>query len=214
MYTKVMVVDAQRLVREGISRILESELDIQVVATAVDGREAVEVALEKRPDVVVIDAQLPRLSGTEAVRRIRENSHDTACIVISSLDGPNQVKQALTAGASGFVPKDAGAADLVEAVHAVRQGRSYLAPTLADQVISALTAPAEAKSGGVSELTARQREVLQLIAEGLSTKEIATELGISLKTAQTHRANVMDRVGVHKVSSLVRLAIREGLVAA
>ena len=102
----------------------------------------------------------------------------------------------------------------LEAVRTVRQGRSYLAPTLADQVISALTAPAEATPGGVSELTARQREVLQLIAEGLSTKEIAKELGISLKTAQTHRANVMDRVGVHKVSSLVRLAIREGLVAA
>ncbi|MAI26677.1 MAG: DNA-binding response regulator [Spirochaeta sp.] len=214
MYTKVMVVDAQRLVREGISRILESELDIQVVATAVDGREAVDVALEKQPDVVVIDGQLPRLSGIEAVRRIREKSHDTMCIVISSLNGPSQVKQALTAGASGFVPKDAGAADLLEAVRTVRQGRSYLAPTLADQVISALTAPAEATPGGVSELTARQREVLQLIAEGLSTKEIAKELGISLKTAQTHRANVMDRVGVHKVSSLVRLAIREGLVAA
>jgi DNA-binding NarL/FixJ family response regulator len=214
MYTKIMVVDSQRLVREGLSRILESEPDLEVVATATNGREAVELAFEKRPDIVVIDRQLPRLCGTEAVRRIRENNHDIACIIISSLDGPNQVKQALTAGASGFVPKDAGAADLVEAVNTVRQGRSYLAPTLADQVISALTSPAEAGSGGVDELTARQREVLQLIAEGLSTKEIAKELGISLKTAQTHRANVMDRVGVHKVSSLVRLAIREGLVAA
>ena len=154
MYTKVMVVDAQRLVREGISRILESEMDIQVVATAVDGREAIDVALQKQPDVVVIDGQLPRLSGTEAVRRIRENNSATACIVISSLDGPNQVKQALTAGASGFVPKDAGAADLIEAVHTVRQGRSYLAPTLADQVISALTAPAEATSGGACSKTA------------------------------------------------------------
>ena len=214
MYTKIMVVDSQRLVREGLSRILESEPDLEVVATATDGREAVELAFEKRPDIVVIDRQLPRLCGTEAVRRIRESNQAIACIVISSLDGPNQVKQALTAGASGFVPKDASAADLVEAVNTVRQGRSYLAPTLADQVISALTSPVEAGSGGVDELTARQREVLQLIAEGLSTKEIARELGISPKTAQTHRANVMDRVGVHKVSSLVRLAIREGLVAA
>lgn len=214
MYTKIMVVDSQRLVREGLSRILESESDFEVIATATNGREAVELAFEKRPDIVVIDCQLPRLCGTEAVRRIRENNRDIACIVISSLDGPSQVKQALTAGASGFVPKDASAADLVEAVQTVRQGRSYLAPTLADQVISALTSPAEAGSGGVDGLTARQREVLQLIAEGLSTKEIAKELGISLKTAQTHRANVMDRVGVHKVSSLVRLAIREGLVAA
>ena len=214
MYTKIMVVDSQRLVREGLSRILESEPDFEVVATATNGREAVELAFEKRPDIVVIDRQLPRLCGTEAVRRIRESNKDIACIVVSSLDGPSQVKQALMAGASGFVPKDAGAADLVEAVNTVRQGRSYLAPTLADQVISALTSPAEAGSGGVDELTARQREVLQLIAEGLSTKEIAKELGISLKTAQTHRANVMDRVGVHKVSSLVRLAIREGLVAA
>lgn len=214
MYTKVMVVDAQRLVREGISRILDAELGFEVVATAANGREAVELAREKRPDVVVIDCQLPRLSGTEAVRRIRETVQPPSCIVLASLVGPSQVKQALTAGASGFVPKDAGAADLVEAVHTVRQGRSYLAPALADQVVSALTAPSDSGSAGVGDLTARQREVLQLIAEGLSTKEIAKELGISLKTAQTHRANVMDRVGVHKVSSLVRLAIREGLVAA
>ena len=214
MYTKVMVVDAQRLVREGISRILDGEPGFEVVATAANGREAVEVARAKRPDVVVIDCQLPRLSGTEAVRRIREASQPPFCVVIASVVGPSQVKQALTAGASGFVPKDAGAADLVEAVHTVRQGRSYLAPALADQVVSALTAPVGSGAAGVGDLTARQREVLQLIAEGLSTKEIAKELGISLKTAQTHRANVMDRVGVHKVSSLVRLAIREGLVAA
>jgi len=214
MHTKVMVVDAQRLVREGISRILDEETDFEVVATAADGREAVELAREKQPDVVVIDCQLPRLSGTEAVRQIREGGRSPACVVLASLVGPSHVKHALTAGAAGFVPKDAGAADLVEAVRTVRQGRSYLAPVLADQVVSALTAPTDSGSAGVGDLTARQREVLQLIAEGLSTKEIAKELGISLKTAQTHRANVMDRVGVHKVSSLVRLAIREGLVAA
>lgn len=214
MQTSIMVVDAQRLVREGISRILECVDGFDVVATASDGRSAVELVHEKRPDVLVIDGQLPRLSGTEVVRRIRENGSSPACVVVSALDGPTQVKQALTAGASGFVPKDAASEDLIEAIHAVRQGRSYLAPTLADQVVTALTSPASGGQGGLGDLTARQREVLQLIAEGLSTKEIAKELGISLKTAQTHRANVMDRVGVHKVSSLVRLAIREGLVAA
>jgi DNA-binding NarL/FixJ family response regulator len=214
MYTKVMVVDSQRLIREGISRLIDADSDFEVIATAANGREAVDVAREKCPDIVVIESQLPRLSGTEAVRQIREHCRATACVVISSMDSPSQVKQALTAGASGFVPKDAGAADLLEAICAVREGRSYLAPSLADQVVSALTAKTTEGQAGVSDLTVRQREVLQLIAEGLSTKEIAKELGISLKTAQTHRANVMDRMGVHKASGLVRLAIREGLVAA
>ena len=120
----------------------------------------------------------------------------------------------MLAGAAGFVSKDSSAEDLVEAVHTVCQGRSYLAPTVADQVVNALRAPNDGKNGANGELTRRPREVLQLIAEGLSTKEIALELGISSKTAQTHRAKLMLRVGVRKASALVRYAIREGIVSA
>jgi len=212
--TTIVVADSQRLVREGLRRILDAVPEFEVVGEAANGREVVELVLAKRPDVVVVEGQLPRLSGIEAVRQIRERCRSTACVVIATPHGPGQVRQALVAGASGYVPKLASAEDLVEAVRTVRMGRSYLAPTVADQVVSALKSPLDASSESAGDLTTRQREVLQLIAEGLSTKEIANELGISLKTAQTHRANVMDRVGVHKVSNLVRYAIREGIVSA
>jgi DNA-binding NarL/FixJ family response regulator len=214
METSIVVADAQRLIREGLRQILEAVPEFVVVGEATNGREAVELVVSKRPDVVVIEGQLPRLSGIEAVRQIREHSRRSACVVVSATHGPGQVRQALVAGASGFVPKDSAAQDLVDAVRTVRSGRSYLAPAVADQVVSALKTPSDGSAGPANELTTRQREVLQLIAEGLSTKEIASELGISLKTAQTHRANVMDRVGVHKVSNLVRYAIREGIVTA
>ncbi len=214
METSIVIADSQRLVRDGLRNILEAVPEFSVVGEAASGREAVDLVVSKRPDVVVIEGQLPRLSGVEAVRRIREHNRLSACVITSATYGPSQVRQSLVAGAAGFVPKDSAAQDLIDAVRTVRMGRSYLAPAVADQVVSALKSPADGSPGATSELTTRQREVLQLIAEGLSTKEIAGELGISLKTAQTHRANVMDRVGVHKVSNLVRYAIREGIVTA
>ncbi|MFP6627563.1 MAG: response regulator transcription factor [Myxococcota bacterium] len=211
MNTSILIVDSQQLVREGLRAILASNSDLEVIGDVADGRSAVTLASQEQPDVVIIEGQLPRLSGIEAIRQIREESPQTACIVLWSLQGSTQVRQALLAGAAGFVSKDSSAEDLVEAVHTVCQGRSYLAPTVADQVVNALRAPNDGKNG---ELTRRQREVLQLIAEGLSTKEIALELGISIKTAQTHRAKLMLRVGVRKASALVRYAIREGIVSA
>lgn len=214
MNTSILIVDSQQLVREGLRAILASNSDLEVIGDVADGRTAVTLASQEQPDVVIIEGQLPRLSGIEAIRQIREESPQTACIVLWSLQGSTQVRQALLAGAAGFVSKDSSAEDLVEAVHTVCQGRSYLAPTVADQVVNALRAPNDGKSGANGELTRRQREVLQLIAEGLSTKEIALELGISIKTAQTHRAKLMLRVGVRKASALVRYAIREGIVSA
>ena len=214
MNTSILIVDSQQLVREGLRAILASNSDLEVIGDVADGRSAVTLASREQPDVVIIEGQLPRLSGIEAIRQIREESPQTACIVLWSLQGSTQVRQALLAGAAGFVSKDSSAEDLVEAVHTVCQGRSYLAPTVADQVVNALRAPNDGKSGANGELPRRQREVLQLIAEGLSTKEIAQELGISIKTAQTHRAKLMLRVGVRKASALVRYAIREGIVSA
>ena len=214
MNTSILIVDSQQLVREGLRAILASNSDLEVIGDVADGRSAVTLASQEQPDVVIIEGQLPRLSGIEAIRQIREESPQPACIVLWSLQGSTQVRQALLAGAAGFVSKDSSAEDLVEAVHTVCQGRSYLAPTVADQVVNALRAPNDGKNGANGELTRRQREVLQLIAEGLSTKEIALELGISIKTAQTHRAKLMLRVGVRKASALVRYAIREGIVSA
>ena len=213
METSVLIADSQRIVREGLRQILAAQPGIEVVAEAADGREAVAAARASKPDVALVEGQLPRLCAVEAIRAIREESPRTRCIVLSAHGSAEHVRQALLAGAHGFLPKDSSASELVEAIRTVRAGRSYLAPALADQVVGAITSRTEG-SPGRTGLTRRQREVLQLIAEGLSTKEIAAELGISLKTAQTHRANLMFKVGVHKASGLVRYAIREGLVSA
>jgi DNA-binding NarL/FixJ family response regulator len=212
--TSILLVDEQRMVREGIRCLLESHRDFHVVAEVGDGREAVRAAFEKKPDVVLIELQLPRLSGLEAIRYIRKENEATRCIVVSTHGSRSQVKEALLAGATGYVPKSSTAKELVDAIESVRSGRPYLAHTVAEHVVNAITSAQPGFSGDATDLTGREREVLQLIAEGLSTKEIAHELGISVKTVQTHRANLMHKTGVHKASSLVRYAIREGLVSA
>jgi DNA-binding NarL/FixJ family response regulator len=214
MTTSILIVDSQHLVRAGLRAILSNESDFEVVGDVADGRSAVDMAREKRPAVAILEGQLPRLSGIEAIRRIREDSPGTACIVLWSLQGSPQVHEALRAGATGFVVKDSSAQDLVDAVRSVDDGHSYMAPSAADQVVHALQSASGGLNAASCKLTSRQREVLQLIAEGLSTKEIAQELGISIKTAQTHRAKLMGRVGVRKASALVRYAIREGIVSA
>lgn len=213
METKILLVEEQQIVREGLRRILETQSDLSVVAETGDGREAVALAAEVRPDVVLIEIHLPRLGGIDVIRRIREAHPDARCIVLSTNQSRSRVREALMAGASGYVPKSAGSKELADAIQSVRAGRSYLAPAVADDLISAITANAGSHHGE-TDLTSRQNQVLQLVAEGLSTKEIAAELGISLKTAQTHRAKLMHKLGVHKASGLVRYAIREGIVTA
>jgi DNA-binding NarL/FixJ family response regulator len=212
--TSILLVDEQRMVREGLRCILESHRDFQVVAEVGDGREAVRVAFEKKPDVVLIELHLPRLSGLEAIRYIRKENEATRCIVVSTHGSRGQVKEALLAGATGYVPKNSASKELVDAIESVRNGRPYLAHAVAEHVVNAITSTQPGSAGDAADLTCREREVLQLISEGLSTKEIAHELGISVKTVQTHRANLMHKTGVHKASSLVRYAIREGLVSA
>jgi DNA-binding NarL/FixJ family response regulator len=210
----LLVADGQRLMRESLRILLESTGRFQVVAESETGRHAVEFARSKRPDAVVIDAQLPLLSGVDSVARIRRENPRCQCIITSSAPTPSLVRAALLAGASGFVPKSAGARELLDAIQTVLSGGSYLSQSAADAVAGAVRSPTDSGGRGVSMLTGRQREVLQLIAEGLSTRQIASELGISIKTAQAHRMRLMEKVGVHKVSSLVRFAIREGVIHA
>lgn len=214
MHTTILVADGQRIFREGLRAILAQRPELQVVAEAADGRTAVDLALAQRPHVAVIDAQIPHLPGFEVVRRIREGCPSTRCVMISGHETPGLVRQALLAGADGFVPKTAAAAELIEGIRRVRLGGSYLAPSVADSVVAVFRVEPGGAKGGAQLLSRRQREVLQLIAEGWSTPRIAVQLGITLKTAQTHRQVLMRKVGVHKASDLVRFAIREGLVAA
>jgi len=209
---KILIADDHRILREGIRRILEANPDLCVVAEAETGQEAERLAAEHAPDVAVIDLTMPRLSGIEAIRRIRATSPRTRCLALSIHETPHQVTQALQAGASGYVVKSAGAEEFVGAVRTIAEGKSYLSPSIAHCVVEAISQPRDVTGQSVSLLSSREREVLQLIAEGLSSKEIASALGVSLKTIETHRGNLMDKLNIRKASKLVRIAIHEGLV--
>jgi DNA-binding NarL/FixJ family response regulator len=206
--TTILVAQAHRLAREGVKALL-ARRGFDVVEAS-DGAQAAELALAKQPDAAVLDAKLPGLSGVETVRRIAGDLPQCRCVVLLDRASADQMRACLRAGAMGLIDMASGGDELLAAIAAARLGRRYLSPGLG-------TCLADAFSGSENldaprPLSKRQREVLQLIVEGRSTQEIADQLGLSYKTAQSHRANLMNRLQVHKVSSLVRYAIREGLV--
>ena len=210
--TTIVVADDHKIVREGVRKLLETRADFTVVGEAADGEEAVAMVIEKKPDVALMDIWMPRLSGIDATRRIEKRGLDTKVLVLSMHTSRTYVEEVLRAGAAGYIVKNAPAEDLLNAIDAVRSGASYLSPVITQQVVEAIARPADASASGVAALTDREREVLQLIAEGLSSKEISGMLGVSLKTVDSHRSNLMQKLDIHKVSGLVRFAIRAGLV--
>jgi DNA-binding NarL/FixJ family response regulator len=212
MQTTIVLADDHRIVREGIRKLLETREDFQVVGEASDGEEAVQMVLEKKPDVAVMDIWMPRLSGIDATRRIGKRGLATKVLVLSMHESRTYVEEVLRAGAAGYIVKNAASQDLLNAIDAVCSGASYLSPTITQQVVDAIARPGDAVPSGAAALTDREREVLQLIAEGMSSKEIANMLGVSLKTVDSHRSNLMEKLDIHKVSGLVRFAIRAGLV--
>lgn len=209
----VLIADDHRIVREGLRKILEVRPDLSVVAEADRGDDALEAALRHRPDLALIDIGMPGLGGIEVVRRIREQRIPTRCLVVSMHASQGYVTQALRAGAAGYVVKSAEPEELLEAIDAVLAGRSFVSPSVAHLLVDAVARPG-AGSAGIAALTGRERDVLRLIAEGLSSREIASELGVSPRTVNTHRANLMAKLEVHKASALVRVAIEQGLVGA
>ena len=214
MQTRIVLADDHRLVREGLRRLLEERDDFEVVGEATTGQEAVQLTADKQPDLVLMDISMPGLSGIDATRRICKNGSTAKVLILSMHDNRSYVEEVLRAGASGYVLKDAAVADLLQAIDAVRAGDSFLSPTITQQVVEAIAHPSERPEAALASLTDREREVLAQIAEGLSSKQIAKELGVSLKTIESHRANLMDKLDIHKVSGLVRFAIRSGLVTA
>ncbi len=212
MHTTIVVADDHRIVREGLRRLLESRPDFEVVGEASDGEEAVQLVLDKKPDVALMDIWMPRLSGIDATRRIGRRGLGTKVLVLSMHDGRSYVEEVLRAGAAGYLVKTSSPGDLFSAIDAVRQGNSYLSPAITQQVVDAIARPGDPGPSSLAALTDREREVLQLIAEGLSSKEIAAMLGVTLKTIDSHRSNLMEKLDIHKVSGLVRFAIRAGLV--
>lgn len=213
MATRVAIIEDHAIVRDGLRRLLESAGEFEVVLECGDGRVAVEKLLKAKPDVAIVDIWLPQLSGIDVTKRVREDMPFCKVVILSQHDRSDFVEAALLEGASGYVLKSASGTDLIAALRAVRQGKCFLSPEIAQHLVSAFASPPEERALGRARLTAREREVLQLIAEGLSSKEVAAALGVSTRTAETHRTSLMNKLGVHKVAGLVRFAIREGFVS-
>ena len=200
----MLLVDDHALVRRGFRRILEDDAEIEVIGEASDGEEAVRLAAKERPHVIVMDCAMPRMNGLEATRRILEARPDAAILMLSMHSEDTLVRQALDAGARGYILKNAMDLDLANAVKRVANGEKVLDPQVAHP-----TALKGEREGG---LTPRELEVLQRIVAGKSNKEIAAELNLSANTVSVHRANIMDALGIHKTAELVVYAIRNGLV--
>jgi DNA-binding NarL/FixJ family response regulator len=202
---RVLLVDDHPILSQGLRRLLEREPDIKVEGEARNGREAVEMALELIPDVVVMDIAMPELNGIDATRQIVAKLPDTKVLALSARADRQVVTEVLRAGASGFSLKETTVDDLVTALRTVASGQTYLNPQVVDLVGGATD------DGPMQRLTPREREVLQLIAEGKATKEVAYALRVSIKTAETHRRSIMEKLNLHSVAELTKLAVREGL---
>jgi DNA-binding NarL/FixJ family response regulator len=212
---RVVLADDHALVRAGIRALLAGIAGIEVVGEAQNGHEIIELVDKLRPRLVLMDIAMPGLNGLEATARIVKNHPGTAVIILSMHAGEEYALQALKAGASGYLLKDADLAELELGISAVARGETYLSPVVSKHLVADYRrrAAGQDQTDPLERLSSRHREVLQLIAEGNTTKDIAAKLKLSVKTVETHRAQLMDRLDIHDVAGLVRFAIRSGLIA-
>jgi DNA-binding NarL/FixJ family response regulator len=219
MGLRLLLADDHEIVRKGLRALLEAEPGWQVAAEAADGRDAVEKAQQIKPDIAILDISMPSLNGLEATRQIVKGISQTKVLVLTMHDSDPLIQQVLEAGARGYLLKSDAARDLVAAVDALRLNKTFFTPKVARLVLEGYLdkSPKESSSpegGSSSSLTDRQREIVQLLAEGKSSKEVASALGLTIKTAETHRANIMRRLDCHSVTALVRYAIRNHIIEA
>lgn len=207
-----VIADDHAVVREGLRRVLEAEGDIEVFSEASDGREVLEEVAKHDPEVVILDIQMPKLGGLETLERLRSAHPRVKVILLSVHEDPPFIQSAVNLGVDGYVLKTGRINEVVSAVRAVTRGGSYFSPPVAKEIVEQLRAPERGGAEPFSLLSAREREVLHLIAEGLSAKEIAGDLGISTKTVEAHRTSVMRKLGARKATELVRYALRHGLI--
>jgi DNA-binding NarL/FixJ family response regulator len=215
--TRVLLVDDHELVRKGLRALLEGCENTEVCGEAKDGREAVQRALELRPDVVVMDICMPELNGLEAARQIKRVAADTEVLALTVSDSEQLAEDLLKAGVRGYLLKSDAGRDLVRGVEALQQDRPFFTPKIAKMVLDgylkAVANMPQSKQSGVS-LTSRERHIVQLLAEGKTNKEIAEMLKITVKTAETHRANIMHKLNLHSIGELVRYAVRNEIIEA
>ena len=211
---RVLICDDHALFREGVKTILSSQEDFEVVGEADDGRQGVELAVRLQPDVALMDISMPVLKGFDAARRIRKECPEVKVLILTVYDDEDLVARCLDAGASGYVLKDSPPAQLTYAIEAVSRGQQYMSPRVLTGVVRQFIAhPAEPKTG-YDLLSDREREVLVLLAEGSSLKDIARKLNLSVKTIDAHKTNLMRKLNLHDRSELIRYAIRKRLVEA
>jgi DNA-binding NarL/FixJ family response regulator len=214
---RVLLADDHHLVRAGIRALLESLPDVEVVAEAGDGQEALAALAKTRPDIALVDISMPGLNGLELASRALREVPETRVVILSVHGDASHVAQALRLGAKGYLVKDAAADELPIVVRSVMRGETYLSPSISRHVVDGFLArgkaPDSESPAAGDVLTPRQRETLQLVAEGRSTKEIAQILDLSVKTVETHRAQIMERLGIRDLAGLVRYAVRAGLVS-
>src|SRR5438067_9763287 len=211
MAIKILIADDHGVGAEGLKHLVEAQADMEVVACVGDGREAVQRSRDLQPDVVLMDLSMPELNGADATRAILQRDPRCRVIVLSMYSDREYVRRALKAGAAGYVVKRSAAREVVEAIRAVHAGQRYLSPRVADAVIEDYAA--DEKADLLERLSAREREVLQLLAEGRTGAEIAQRLSLSQKTVETYRARLVEKLGIRDVAGLVKFAIQRGLVS-
>ena len=212
---RILLADDHNVMRRGLRLLLESQPGFVIVAEAADGGQAVELARETRPDVVVLDIAMPHLSGTDAAQRITESMPDTAVIILSMHSDEGYLLRALKAGAKGYLLKDSSEDDLIEAIKAVSEGKAFFSPEISRMLVEDYVRDLRKRGAEDSYdlLTAREREILHLLAEGKSNKDIAALLNLSLFTVETHRRNLQDKLNVHSLAELILYAVRKGVVS-
>lgn len=210
MTLRIVLADDHMIVRQGLKSLLERE-GFQVVGEAADGFEAVRLSRDLTPDLAVLDLSMPSLNGVDAALEIVQASPKTKIILLTMHTEEQYVLRALRAGITGYILKTKAAADLLQAIHEVSRGMTYLSPGVSSTVVQAYLSKSDIPADPLSH---REHQVLQLIAEGKSTKEVAAILGVSVKTAESHRTRIMEKLDIHETASLVRYAIRRGLVQA
>ncbi len=208
---RVLIADDHRIVRTGIRLFLQDKEDIEVLGEAGDGEEAIALARTLRPDVAILDLNMPHLGGLEAIRRLRAEMPEVHVLVLTMYEDKRFFLEALNAGAEGYVLKGADPSELLTAIRAAARGEAYLTPDQARRVLAEYRQAGDLDAAGRASLSAREREVLTLIAEGLTGKEIAERLYLSPNTVERHRTNIMNKLGLHSLAELIRFAIREGL---
>ena len=206
---RILLADDHAVVRRGFQMILAEQSDMEIVGEAANGREALELAAKLKPDVVVMDVAMPELNGIEATRRMAENAPHARVLALSMHKDSVYVREILRAGARGYLLKDSVAADLVSAVRAVASGEGYLSPAVSDAVLDDYRRHV---TNPIDLLTGREREVLQMLAEGKTNKEIAGILNLSVYTVDAHRGRIMEKLNLHSITELVRFAVRNGLI--